>query len=115
LWITARNRIFDDTVEWLEELNWIWIITPHYLMPNFRFYNYPYVFAQLFVYALYQKYLDEGDIFVPKLKQLLKKGGSKSPKEIGELIGLDITNPDFWKLGMKQYERFVDELEKIVS
>lgn len=115
LWTTARSKIFNDTVEWFEELDWIWIITPHYLMPNFRFYNYPYVFAQLFVYALYQKYLDEGDTFIPKLKQLLKAGGSKSPKEFGELMGLDITKPDFWKLGMKQYERLLGELEKLVE
>ncbi len=114
LWTTARSRIIGDTVEWLEEFDWIWIITPHYLLPNFRYYNYPYVFAQLFVYSLYQKYLDEGDEFIPKLKQLLKAGGSKSPKELGEMMGVNISEPNFWKLGMKQYERLLNELEKIV-
>lgn len=114
LWTTARSRIFNDTVEWLEDLDWIWIITPHYFLPNFRYYNYPYVFAQLFVYSLYQKYLDEGEAFIPKLKQLLKAGGSKSPKEFGEMMGVDISGPDFWKLGMQQYERLLNELEKII-
>jgi oligoendopeptidase F len=45
----------------------------------------------------------------------LKSEGSKSTEEFGELMRLDITKPDFWKLGMKQYERFVDELEKLVE
>ena len=64
---------------------------------------------------LYQLYLDEGESFIPKLKAILKAGSSKSPKEFGESMGLDITKPDFWKLGMKQYERFIDKLEKMVS
>ena len=115
LWTTARDRIYGDAVEWFDEMNWEWTMKPHYYISNFRFYNYPYVFAQMFVYALYQQYLEEGESFIPKLKAILKAGGSKSPKEFGELMGLDITQPDFWKKGMKQYERFVDELEKIVS
>ena len=28
---------------------------------------------------------------------------------------LYITTPDFWNLGMKQYEAFVDELEKLTN
>jgi oligoendopeptidase F len=115
LWTSARDRIYGDAVEWFEEMDWEWTMKPHYYRPNFRFYNYPYVFAQMFVYALYQLYLEEGKSFIPKLKAILKAGSSKSPKEFGELMGLDITQPDFWKKGMKQYERFVDELEKIVS
>ncbi|MHA1551438.1 MAG: M3 family oligoendopeptidase [Candidatus Heimdallarchaeaceae archaeon] len=114
LWTEARDKIYGDAVEWFEEMNWEWTMKPHYYMPNFRFYNYPYVFAQMFVYTLYQLYKEQGDAFIPKLKLILKSGGSKSPKEFGELMGLDITKPDFWKLGMKQYERFVDELEKLV-
>ncbi len=88
---------------------------PHYFMANYRFYNYPYVYANLFVYALYQIYLNEGSEFVPKLKKMLSVGSSISPKQIGEIIGLDITEPKFWELGMKQYEKFTSELEKLVE
>jgi oligoendopeptidase F len=34
--------------------------------------------------------------------------------EIGETVGLDITDAHFWELGLKQYEHFLEELEKIV-
>ena len=84
-------------------------------MPNFRFYNYPYVYAQLFVYALYQKYLEEGKAFVPKFKKVLSAGSSISPVEIGKIIGFDVTEADFWRIGMKQVEHFIGELEKIVK
>ncbi len=114
-WIAARNRIYGDSVEWFEEMEAEWTMKPHYYLANFRFYNYPYVYAQMFVYALYQRYIEEGKRFVPKFKKILSAGSSISPKEIAETVGLDITKKDFWKLGMKQYKHFVEELEKITS
>ena len=92
-----------------------WTMKPHYYRPNFRYYNYPYVYGQLFVYALYQKYLDDGEEFVPKFKKALATGSSKSPREIGETLGLDVSDPSFWKLGIKRFEYFVNELEKLLQ
>jgi oligoendopeptidase F len=114
-WVAARDKAYGDTVEWFDEMLSEWSITPHYYMANFRFYNYPYVYAQLFVYALYQKYLQEGKAFVPKMKQILSAGGSLSPTEIGKIAGFDVGSVGFWEIGMKQYEHFIKELEKIVK
>ena len=114
-WVEARDKMFGNTVEYFEEAEAAWVSTPHYYMPNFRFYNYPYIYAQLFVYALYQKYLQEGKEFVPKFKKALSVGCSISPVEIGKIVGLDVTDAHFWELGLKQYEHFLEELEKIVS
>ena len=111
--VEARDRINGDAVEFSEEWEAFWTAVPHYYMSNFRFYNYPYAYAQLFVYALYQRYLEEGKELVPKLKRALSAGCSISPVEIGKIFGLDVTDSHFWELGLKQYERFVDELEKI--
>ena len=114
-WCAGRDKIYGDSVEWFEEMDWEWTMKGHYYMPNFRFYNYPYVYAQLFVYALYQTYKKEGKSFVPKFKKLLSSGGSLSPEELGKIVGLDITKPDFWKLGIKQYEDFVNQLENLMD
>jgi oligoendopeptidase F len=114
-WTTARNKIYGDTVEWFDVMEAEWTMKPHYYLANFRFYNYPYVYAQMFVYALYQKYLEQGKRFVPKFKKILSAGSSISPKEIAKTVDLDITDPDCWKLGMKQYEHFIEELEKTIN
>ena len=114
-WCAGRDKIYGDSVEWFEEIDWEWTMKPHYYIPNFRFYNYPYVYAQLFVYALYQAYKKEGKDFVPKFKRLLAAGGSLSPEDLGEIVGLDITKQDFWELGIKQYEAFVNEFEKAMN
>ncbi|GAH00235.1 unnamed protein product, partial [marine sediment metagenome] len=109
------DKIYGDSIEWFEEMDWEWTMKPHYFFPNFRFYNYPYVYAQLFVYALYQTYKKEGKDFVPKFKKLLAAGGSLSPEELGALVGLDITRQDFWELGINQYETFLNEFEKAMN
>ena len=115
LWVAGRDKIYGDSVDFFDELIWEWTMKPHYYRVGFRFYNYPYVYAQLFVYALYQVYKTEGKDFAPKFKKLLASGGSVSPKELGKIVGLDITKPEFWKLGIKQYEDFVNQLEKLMS
>jgi oligoendopeptidase F len=51
LWTAARDKIYGDTVDWLEVMKWEWTMKVHYYMPNRRFYNYPYVFAKLFVFV----------------------------------------------------------------
>ncbi len=112
MWVSARDMLYGDSVDWLDEMKWAWVVTPHYFMANRRFYNYPYVYAQLFVYALYQLYKEQGESFVPKLKRLLALRGSKSPRELAAELGFDITKEAFWQKGMKQAEQFVTMLEE---
>jgi oligoendopeptidase F len=112
LWVEARGKIYGDSVEWLEAMQWHWTTTPHYYMSNYRFYNYPYAYAQLFVYALYRLYKEQGRSFVPKLKALLAAGSSKSPRELATELGFDVTSEAFWQKGMKQAEEFINMLEQ---
>jgi len=112
LWVAARDKIYGDSVNWLDVMKWEWTMKLHYYIANYRFYNYPYVFAQLFVFALYQLYKEQGERFIPKLKRLLAAGSSKSPRELGAELGFDITDETFWEKGMKQAEKFIDMLEE---
>jgi oligoendopeptidase F len=114
LWTTARNRIYKDAVTWFPEMDAEWTMKPHYFMPNYRFYNYPYVYAQMFVYALYDQYQKEGKTFAPKLKQALSAGSSLSPIDIGKIVNLDVAEPTFWNKGINVFKRFLDNLEKMV-
>ena len=113
-WTQARDRIYGDAVTWFPEMEAEWTMKPHYYMANYRFYNYPYVYAQMFVYALYERYLEEGKAFVPKFAKALSAGSSVSPLEIGRIVGLNVADPSFWNSGLKVFERFTVELEKLV-
>ena len=112
LWIAARDKIYGDSVDWLDVMKWEWTMKPHYYIANYRFYNYPYVFAQLFVFALYRLYKEQGRSFIPKLKRLLASGSSKSPRELAIELGFDITDEAFWEKGMTQAQEFIHMLEE---
>ena len=114
LWVKARDRIYQKSVDWLPEMEAEWTMKPHYYMANYRFYNYPYVYAQMFVYSLYERYLQEGPMLFPKMEKALSAGGSVSPLEIGKILGLNVKASDFWSNGGKIFERFVDDLEKTI-
>ncbi len=111
LWTAGRDKVYGDAVEWLPEMRWEWTMKPHYYIPNYRFYNYPYVFAQLFVFALYRLYREQGKAFVPKMRALLAAGSSKSPTELAKEMGFDIAKEDFWRKGIQQFEEFTAQLE----
>jgi oligoendopeptidase F len=112
-WTKSRDRIYGDAVTWFPEMEAEWTMKPHYYMANYRFYNYPYVYAQMFVFSLYERYLQEGKALVTKLEAALSMGSSRSPREIGKTIGLDVATLDFWKGGVNVFERFVHELEDL--
>jgi oligoendopeptidase F len=114
-WTAARDRIYGDSVAWFPEMEAEWTMKPHYYMANYRFYNYPYVYAQMFVYSLYERYLEAGKAFAPKLVKALSAGSSMSPLEIGKIVGLNVKEPSFWNGGLKVYERFIVDLEKIIE
>jgi oligoendopeptidase F len=112
LWVQARTKMYGDAVEWLPIMRWWWTFKLHFYMANYRYYNYPYVYAGLFVYAMYKLYKEQGKEFVPKFKALLAAGSSKSPRELAAEIGFDITTEEFWQKGIDQFSEFIDMFEK---
>ncbi len=112
LWVMARDRIYGDSVDWMVVMEWEWTMKPHYYIANYRFYNYPYVFAQLFVFALYRIYKEEGKEFAPKLKRLLAAGSSRSPHDLALELGFDIVKETFWEKGIQQAREFIKMLER---
>lgn len=98
----ARNRYFGDTIDWLPEQAYEWCWKPHYYRSDLRFYNYPYVFGELLVLALFKKYQGEKATFISKYKAFLAAGGSKSPQELVQTLGMDLTKAEFWEEGIEE-------------
>jgi len=112
LWVKSRDAVYGDAVEWLDIMKYWWTMKLHFFMPNRRYYNYPYVYAQLFVYAMYRLYKEQGKDFVPKLKTLLGAGSSRSPRDLAAEIGFDVTTEAFWQKGIDQFEEFINQFEE---
>jgi oligoendopeptidase F len=78
------------------------------------FYCYAYAFANLLVLALYDFYLTEGDEFKQKYIKLLSKGGSDSPLNILNEIGINIEDESFWDKGFNVIKNQIEELKKLL-
>ena len=107
------ENMFGDSVEYQPEYRWEWSAIPH--MINVPFYVYSYNFANLIVMALYQQFLEEKDIFIPKFKQFLSMGGSAKPTTIIGIMGQDINEREFWQKGVVYIESLIDKLEVLVD
>jgi oligoendopeptidase F len=114
LWVESRDRTYRDGLEGLPGSRMDWARIPHHFMAGLRFYNYPYIFAQLFVFALYRLYKEQGQDFVPKMNALLAAGSSLSAAELGELMGFDIDRSDFWEKGFDQARDLMEQLKRYV-
>jgi len=96
-----------------DEFQWEWLTIPHlYASP---FYCYAYSFGNLLVLALYRKYQEEGEAFVPKYLDLLAKGGSESPAAILGKVGVDMNSEAFWRSGFETIRDMVRQLEATLS
>ncbi len=108
----SRVDYFGDAIEFLPQQKYDWIWKPHYFRTTLRFYNYPYVFAELVVLALFNKYKTEGKPFIQKFKNFLGAGSSKSPYELITEMGMDPTTVEFWKTGFDEMRLLLEEINK---
>ena len=113
LWIEANKPMFGDSVELTKDYAWWWMYIPHFI--HSPFYCYAYSFGELLVIALYQKYQNEGNVFVPRYIELLSSGGSDAPEKLLARVGVDITDPNFWQGGLDLLREMVNEVVALVD
>jgi len=111
LWWRENEKLFGKTVEMVPEYRWGWSYISHFI--HSRFYCYSYIFGELVVLALYEKYLEEGEAFIPAFVRLLESGGSAAPAELLSRLGMDFNRPDFWERGFKVIRNLLDELKSL--
>lgn len=114
MWDKHVKETYGEAVSFLPIQSWNWASIPHFLDPRI-FYCYSYSFGMLFVLGLYQKFLEEGQAFIPKLKQILEAGGSKFPVDLASSVGLDLTQSEFWQSGFDYLDKLLKEFQEIVK
>ncbi len=102
---------FGPDMEIAPEFRYEWLSIPH--IYNTPFYCYSYSFGQLLVLALYRRYQQDGEAFVPGYLRLLSYGGSKAPAEALAEMDIDIADEAFWQGGFDVVRDMIDELKSI--
>jgi oligoendopeptidase F len=112
-WLEANRPMHGDVVHLSEGYAWWWMYIGHFI--HVPFYCYAYAFGELLVLALVQKYKQEGAAFVPKYLNLLASGGSAAPHVLLGKLGVDVTDPGFWELGLRLLGDMVAEAEELAA
>ena len=112
-WLRTQREMFGDSVRISDEYAAWWSYIPHFIhTPG---YVYAYAFGNLLALAIYARYEAEGAAFVPSYLELLSAGGSDRPEALAALVGVDLTDPDFWNAGLAVIGDLVDEAEKLAD
>ena len=110
LWAQSQEELLGDAVEVTDNYRSWWSYVHHFVsVPG---YVYAYAYGQLLALAVYGRYEEEGEAFVPAYLKLLEAGGSRSPEELGKIVGIDLADPGFWDRGLALVERQLDAAEQ---
>jgi oligoendopeptidase F len=113
LWVESQRELFGDSVEITEGYRMWWSYVPHFI--NTPGYVYAYAYGLLLALSVYSRYLEEGDSFVPRYLELLSAGGSRSPEQLADIVGIDLTDPGFWDSGLALVENQLSEAEALAA
>ena len=110
LWISSQSDMLGDSVELTEGYRSWWSYIPHFIgTPG---YVYAYAYGQLLALSVYRLYEERGTSFVDSYLELLRQGGSKSPQELGRIVGVDLSDPTFWDGGLSIIEEQLNAAEQ---
>ncbi|MFN2612798.1 MAG: M3 family oligoendopeptidase [Solirubrobacterales bacterium] len=107
LWAEAQTELLGDSVEVTDGYRSWWSYVPHFIgSPG---YVYAYAYGQLLALSVYRLYIENGEQMVPAYLEMLRAGGSRSPEELGKIVGVDLTDPGFWDKGLDLVAEQVDQ------
>ena len=110
LWAESQAEMLGDSVELTDGYRSWWSYIPHFIgSPG---YVYAYAYGQLLALSVYERYEQTGPELVPRYLEMLAAGGSRSPEELVEVVGIDLADPGFWDAGLDLVERQLSEAEE---
>jgi oligoendopeptidase F len=113
IWHEEMQAMFGSSVKLGDQHRSWWSYVGHFIFAPF--YVYAYSFGELLVLSLYQMAKQEAPTFADKYISLLEAGGSKSPTDLMNSVGVDLHSDDFWRGGFEAMEKLVTEFEGLWS
>lgn len=107
---SVLEAFWGDAVDISEGAELTWMRQPHYYM---GLYPYTYSAGLTISTQVSQRILQEGDTAVQEWLAVLQAGGTKSPVELAQMAGVDITTEQPLKDTIAYIGHLIDELERL--
>jgi oligoendopeptidase F len=113
IWRNTQESLYNGTIAYdvAPEDESGWSMIPHIF--HTPFYCYAYAFGNLLTFSLYNK-VQSGELSKEDYKDILRAGGSERPRDLLGRYGIDIASADFYRAGLREVEKMVEEFEKLV-
>jgi oligoendopeptidase F len=112
-WFESQSELFGDAVEITPGYHSWWSYIPHFI--NTPGYVYAYAYGLLLATSVYRRYEQEGPGFASRYLELLAAGGSRSPEQLAEIVGIDLADPGFWDSGLGLIDELLSQAETLVE
>lgn len=109
---SVLEEFWGDAVEITEGAELTWMRQPHYYM---GLYPYTYSAGLTISTQVSKRILEEGQTAVDEWTEVLKAGGTKSPVELAQMAGVDITTDKPLKDTIAYIGSLIDELESLTE
>jgi len=111
IWMDIQSESLGEGIRLGDAYRSYWSYIPHFI--HSPFYVYAYAFGDCLVNSLYDVFSVGHPGFQTKYLDMLSAGGTLRHKELLAPFGLDASDPDFWRRGLKVVSGFIDELEEM--
>jgi len=111
----TQRRILGDVLEAGGEDPYFWASKLHFYITGITFYNFPYTFGYLLSRGLYTMFRNEGDSFLPKYEEFLRRAGSDTAENVvKQTVGRDIETTEFWSEAIQSLEAPLSQLQALL-
>ena len=115
LMVQTQRQVLGDVLETGGEDPYFWTSKLHFYITGITFYNFPYTFGYLLSRGLYAMFKNDGDSFLPKYEEFLRRAGSDTAENVvRQTVGRDIEKTEFWTEAIKSLEEPLSQLQALL-
>jgi len=115
LMVQTQRQVLGDVLETGGEDPYFWASKLHFYITGITFYNFPYTFGYLLSRGLYAMFKNQGDRFLPKYEEFLRRAGSDTAENVvRQTVGRDIEKTEFWSEAIHSLEEPLSQLQALL-
>jgi len=115
LMLDAQRETYGDGLDPELLHPYMWAMKTHYYSAGRSFYNFPYMFGQLFGLGLYARYRQDPEGFRASYDALLASTGLADAATLAARFGIDIRTPAFWTASLDIVRADIARFEALVD
>lgn len=113
--LQAQRETYGDGLDPAAMHPFMWAVKGHYYSVGEGFYNFPYMFGQLFSLGLYTRHLADPQAFLRGYDDLLSKTGMGDAETLAADFGIDLHSSEFWRSSLAIIEADIDRFETLTE